>query len=402
MNRKKKSTPSSHAADDHFQKMAGWLKMESEAEAQRMRLRRARSNSRDAEKSGESLLDLAISDHEAGMAGRYMMTFVKRNRELRMPWHRLRVGSPVVVSSEDEHDDSMYHGVVSQRRDDSIQVALEEWPEGHNFRIDMSPDEITRRRQMQALNAVQNATGRLGTLRKIMMGERDPKFQSPRKCDFFTELNEWQKEAVRFSISCSDLSVIHGPPGTGKTTTVVELIRQIVKIEQSVLACAPSNTAADNLLERLVAGNVRVVRLGHPARVAEHLREYSLDMLVENHDNMLIINDMYKEAESLFRQAGRYTRAKPVRGAKQDMRREAKRLKSDARRLERATAKHILDGADVICATTTLDPEILGDRFFDWAIIDEACQSTEPGTWVPMMHAYRVVLAGDHCQLPPT
>ena len=395
-----KNTPLS--ADSHFQQMAHWLKMESEAEAQRMRERRARSNSRNAEKSGESLLDLAISDHETGMAGRYMMTFVKRNRELRMPWHRLRVGSPVVVSTEDADDDTMYHGVVSRRHDDSIQVALEQWPDGQNFRIDMSPDEITRRRQAQALNTVLNATGRLGTLRKIMLGERAPKFQSPRKCEFYSELNPSQQEAVCFSISCSDLAVIHGPPGTGKTTTVVELIRQAVKLDQSVLACAPSNTAADNLLERLVAGGVRVVRLGHPARVAEHLREYALDMLVEDHDNMSIINDMYKEAESLFRQAGRFTRAKPVRGAKQDMRREAKRLKSDARRLERQTARHILDGADVICATTTLDPEVLGDRFFDWAVIDEACQSTEPGTWVPMMCAYRVVLAGDHCQLPPT
>lgn len=374
--------------------------MESAAESQRLSERRLRMNDADAERTGESLLDLAITDGESGLAGRYLMTFVKRNRELRLPWNRLRVGSPVVVSETDTEDN--YQGVVSARRDDWIQIALSEWPEGSHFRVDLSADEITRRRQLAAINKTRFATGRLATLRKVFFGEREPKFQNPVQCEFFTELDASQKSAVEFALTASDVAVIHGPPGTGKTTTVVELIRQAVKLEQSVLAVAPSNTAADNLLERMVDGGLNVVRLGHPARVTERLRDYSLDMLVANDENMDIARDMLKEAEQLFRQAGRHTRSRPKRGAKQDMRREAKELKRGARLMEKQAVQHIIDKADVVCATTTLDSELLGDRVFDYVIIDEACQSTEPGTWLPMLNAYRVILAGDHCQLPPT
>jgi len=387
-------------SEKHFEQLARWIEMESAAEAKRLSERKLRLSDADAERTGQSLLDLAISDGESGLAGRYLMTFVKRNRELRLPWNRLRVGSPVVVSETETGDN--YQGVVSGKRDDWIQVALSEWPEGSMYRIDLAADEITRRRQLAAINQVRFATGRLGTLRKVLLGEREPKFQSSVDCTFFGDLDDSQKAAVEFALTASDVAVIHGPPGTGKTTTVVELIRQAVHREQTVLACAPSNTAADNLLEKMVDAGLNVVRLGHPARVAERLREYSLDLLVENDESMEVARDMLKEAEQLFRQAGRFTRAKPQRGAKQSMRREAKELKRGARLMEKQAIQHIIDKADVVCATTTVDSELLGDRQFDYAVIDEACQSTEPGNWVPILNAYRVILAGDHCQLPPT
>ena len=388
--------------DDHFQRLAHWLDLESAAEAQRLAARRQRTRNADAEKSGESLLDLAIVDQHTGLAGRQLVTFVKRNRTLRMPWHRLRVGSPVILTPLNTVDDELYQGVVSGRQDDSIQVAVAEWPQGESFRLDLSPDEITRKRQKVALFEVKNATGRLGTLRRIILGERPPQFCHAPVTKFFDVLNPSQCEAVEFALSASDLAVIHGPPGTGKTTTVVELIRQAVLREQKVLACAPSNTAVDNLLQRLVAADVNVVRLGHPARVTEDLREHVLDLCVENHDSRPVIEDMLREAENLFRKAGRFTRAKPARGEKQELRREAKRLKSDVRRLEKQAVHHVLDRAEVICSTTSLDTELLGDRQFDLVVIDEACQCTEPAAWVPMLNSYRVVLAGDHCQLPPT
>ncbi len=378
------------------------LAVESQAESQRLLERRKRARKGDAERSGESLLDMAVADHHAGLAGRMLLTFVKRNRTLQLPWHRLRVGSPVVVSPQGAVEPAALQGVVSRRDNDSIQIALADWPDGDSFRIDLSPDEITRQRQMQAIQTVANATGRLSTLRRTIMGEREPKFHHQPITGFFSELNESQQQAVRFALSASDIAVIHGPPGTGKTTTVVEIIRQAVQLGQKVLACAPSNTATDNLLERLAAAQLKVVRLGHPARVTEELRDLSLDHQVESHDHKAIVSDMLREADERLRQANRFTRAKPPRGAKQDLRREAKRLKSDARRLERQAVEHILDSAEVVCTTTTIDAELLGDRRFDLVVVDEACQSTEPGCWVPLLHGYRVILAGDHCQLPPT
>jgi len=145
------------------------------------------------------------------------------------------------------------------------------------------------------------------------------------------------------------------------------------------------------------------VRLGHPARVMADLRAHTLDLLVQEHPDVRLARKLVKEAMGLFRRAGRYTRAKPAPGARQESRQEARNLLADARRLETQAVEHILDTADVLCATTTaLGSEVLGRRRFDLGVIDEACQSTEPGCWVPLLWCDKVVLAGDHCQLPPT
>ena len=381
--------------------------MESEAEAARMVARQKSSNSRNAEKSGETILNLVIEDNQTGLGGRYLMTLSKRGRQTVLPWNRLRVGSPIILSPElsknEESSQLGYQGIVSARTAMSIQVALDQWPAGKLFRLDLSPDEVTRRRQRTAIKWIMSASGRVGQMREILLARKQPRFESQRpECKFLTDLNDSQQAAVRFALAAYDLAIIHGPPGTGKTTTVVELICQAVARGERVLACAPSNTGVDNLLEKLVALNQNVVRLGHPARVHETLREHVLDIMVENHEAMDVIRDMNREAERLLEKAERYTRARPEPGRRQDLRREARDLKSQAKLLERRAVDHILDSADIVLATNTFDEELIGDRRFDLAVIDEACQSTEPGCWIPVLHANRLVLAGDHCQLPPT
>jgi len=393
-------------AQTHFDKLFFWIELEAEAETQRLAERRQRSSGKRAEQSGEALLDLAVEDHQIGLGGRFLLNLVKRNRTLTLPWNRLRVGSPVVLSVEDDPDSESCHGIVSARNQQTIQVAVNEWPDGDRFRLDLSPDEVTRKRQKAALTTVLEARGRLGELRAVLFGKREPRFGKPAATEgqgqIAAHLNESQRLAIEFALTCEDVAILHGPPGTGKTTTVVELIRLAVGREQKVLASAPSNTAADNLLAKLVGANVNAVRIGHPARVDARLHEHTLDSLVENHENMRWVRHLMKDAEQLYRKASRYTRAKPAPGERQEMRREAKQLKFEARKLERQAVDHILDSADVVCATTTFDRETIGERHFDLAVIDEACQSTEPGCWIPLLHADRLVLAGDHCQLPPT
>lgn len=376
--------------------------MESEAESERLARRRRDQSSKHAERSGETLLDLVIDDHRSGLGGRFLLTMVKRNRSLSLPWNRLRVGSPVLLSSTDDPELSPLQAVVSTRNNSRIQIATNDWPEGERFRLDLSADEITRLRQRAAISAARSATGRIGELRRTILGDRDPKFGKHPELQFYGELNDSQQDAVRHALSAEDIAVIHGPPGTGKTTTLIEIIRQAVQQGEKVLATAPSNTAVDNLLEPLVAAGVKVVRVGHPARVVERLRDYSLDVKVEHHENMRWVRELMQEAEKLFRKIGKYTRAKPARGARQEMRQEAKRLRHEARQLERQAVKNVLDQSDVVCATTTFDTDVLTDWHFDTAIIDEACQSTEPGCWQPVLFADRLVLAGDHRQLPPT
>jgi superfamily I DNA and/or RNA helicase len=402
------SPPDSDDTGGHFERFVRLLELESRAEDQEAIERGRRLSSTDAERMGTSLVDLVITDEETGLGGRHLLQLAKRNRSL-LPWTRLGVGSPVMLSPDTGRDTTGHRGVVYERTQGSLCVALrsmwEDLAEHEKWRLDLSSDEVAVQRQRAALQLARSARGqRLAELRDVLLGRRPPEFD--REHDepaLNSQLNDAQREAVRFALTARDVALIHGPPGTGKTTAVVELIRRAIRRGEKVLACAPSNLAVDNIFERLLAAGERAVRLGHPARVMADLRAHTLDLLVEDHPDVRLAHKLVKEAMGLFRKAGRYTRAKPLPGARQETRQEARSLLADARRLEAQAVEHILDTADVLCATTTgLDSELLGARRFDLGVIDEACQSTEPGCWVPLQWCNRVVLAGDHCQLPPT
>jgi len=393
--------------EDHFQRLTRLLEQESQTEAHEALQRSRRLSPAEAERTGTSLVNLVIADEDTGLGGRHLLMLVKRHR-LPLPWTRLDVGSPVVLSPGAAKGGDGHRGVIFQRAEGSVRVALNTAPEDmdhETWRLDLSNDEVAVQRQRSALQrAAMDRGDRLAELRDILLGRQNPAFrpETPEPA-FDPGLNAVQQEAVRFALSARDVALIHGPPGTGKTTVVVELIRRAVARGEKVLACAPSNLAIDNILERLLAAGQRAVRLGHPARVMPELRARSLDLLVEEHHDVRLARKLVKEAMGLFRAAGRYTRARPAPGARQETRQEARSLLADARRLEAQAVEHILDTADVLCATTTgLDSELLGTRRFDLAVIDEACQSTEPGCWIPLLRCDRVVLAGDHCQLPPT
>lgn len=387
--------------DSYFDRLGRWLEMEGEAERERLADRRRKKRSGNPEKTGETLVNLKLVDQQTGLAGRQLIDLAKPASDS-LPMNRLKVGSPIVLSNDEQPDSSGVPGVVSRRTPTTIQVAVDQWPDAKRYRIDLSPDERTRLRQQAAMARARMATGASGRLRDVLLGLQEARFDDLPQLDFATHLNPPQEEAVRFAMASEDLAVIHGPPGTGKTTTVAEVIYQAVRDGAKVLACAASNTAVDNLLERLVGLMPSVIRVGHPARVFEALRGHTLDELVEADEGTALVRDMYREAESLMRSAQRQTRSRQAHRRRGDLFAEAKSLKQQARMLERHLVQQVLSSADVVCTTLTIDEELLGDRHFDLVVIDEACQCTEPAIWQAVLRANRVVLAGDHCQLPPT
>lgn len=389
----------------YFQRLGRLLDLEATAEKEQF-LERQQSQSAHAEKSGLTLVNLTLRDEATALAGRVVITLGKRNEQQELPWHMLSLGTPVLLTAVDENE--AWRGIVSDRDRFTIKVALDEYPETADsrplFRLDKATDEVARRRIQRALDDAQrDRTTRFNNLRDVLLGIERPRFASQPPNLIAPHLNETQCQAVTLALRAEDIAIIHGPPGTGKTTAVAEFIRQAVQQGQIVLACAPSNLAVDNIVERLLTTGEKVVRLGHPARVLPELRETTLDIQVENHSSAQLARKMHREAHSLFAKAGRWTRAKPAPGERQAMRAEAKSLIAEARELEKTAVSRILDQADVICATTTgISYSILGERTFDVCIIDEAGQATEAEIWGPILRADKVVLAGDHQQLPPT
>lgn len=385
----------------YFDTLGVWLELEAQAERDRLARRRQTRRQDDIERSGETLIRMQLSDHQTGLAGRWLLDFCKPAGQS-LPMNRLKVGSPVVVSNQDDPSDSGVAGVVSRRKAALIQVATEQWPDGKTFRIDLSPDETTRRRQLAAMAKTRLASGRTKNLRDVLLGDRPLRFGEEPDPDFFTSLNPPQENAVRFALSAKDVAVIHGPPGTGKTTTLAEFIYQAVQGGQRVLACAASNTAVDNLLERLVAMMPSVVRVGHPARVFESLRGHTLDELVDADPTTQVVQEMRREVQDMMREANRDFRGRDGYRRRREIIAEASQLRAQIRGLEKSVIRAVLDAADVVCTTTTIDDDLLGDRMFDTVVIDEACQATIPSIWQAVLRADRLVLAGDHQQLPPT
>ena len=404
------TTQTIEAHFSHFQRL---LALEAEAEKEIAIREAQRFVSSEAEASGMLLHTLVIREEDSGFGGRTILTLGKRNQNLSLPWTRLNVGTPILLyeegSNAKKEERQSWRGIVTRLHRDTVQIAIDTWldteSDAPTFRLEKAGDEISRQRMRQAMDmegAARNS--RLADLRDILLGLSPPCYQTTSYfAPYNNELNPSQLEAVRFALSAEDLAILHGPPGTGKTTTLVELIRQLVHRGQRVLAVAPSHMGVDNLLEQLLTSGEKALRLGHPARMLPGNRSVSLDEQVENHPEMKLVQKLMREARQLYGQADRYTRAKPEPGSRKELRLEAKQLNAEARKIERQILERILENAQVVCATATgLDDSMLKGLHFDWCIFDEASQGIEPAVWIPLQYADRLVLAGDPFQLPPT
>ena len=256
-------------------------------------------------------------------------------------------------------------------------------------------DETTYRLMFEALDRVINAKGnRLAYLRDL--------FASRQKAETFSFdpirfpwLNPAQEQAVNNVLRAKDVAIVHGPPGTGKTTTLVEAIYETLRRENQVLVCAQSNMAVDWISERLVDRGVNVLRIGNPTKVNDKMLSFTYERRFADHPD-------YPQLWSI-REAIRKLRQNRKRRRDESYHQKIERLKSRATELEIRINAELFGEARVIASTLAGSAShLLAGQKFGTLFIDEAAQALEPACWIAIRRASRVVLAGDHCQLPPT
>ena len=262
-----------------------------------------------------------------------------------------------------------------------------------NLGVQLSFDETSYRLMMEALDRVIKGKGRLGYLRDLFYSRQKPEtFVFPPM--HFPYLNATQEEAVNKVLRAKDVAIVHGPPGTGKTTTLVEAIREALMRENQVLVCAQSNMAVDWISEKLVDRGINVLRIGNPTRVNDKMLSFTYERRFEGHPD-------YPQLWAL-RKAIRELRAHRKRGDEK-YHQKLESLKSRATELEIRINNELFGEARVIASTLTGSANrLLDGQKFGTLFIDEAAQALEAACWIPMRRVSRVILAGDHCQLPPT
>ncbi|CZR50776.1 probable DNA-binding protein SMUBP-2 [Phialocephala subalpina] len=319
--------------------------------------------------------------------------------------HGIRTGDIVLVSEQPagsakkrevkDLEAKGSRGVVTRAQKTGVWVALDnEEDDGVTGSKRLMNQTMTRMQKMKEDEYSSFLRTLFGLSSPSPVGDLDEKIEW-----IDPSLNDSQKDAIKFALASREAALIHGPPGTGKTHTLIELILQMLKQSLRVLVCGPSNISVDNIVERLAPHKIPIVRLGHPARLLPSVVNHSLDVLTQTSDAAAIVKDVRKEMD--MKQAS-------IRKTKSGRERKAiygdlKELRKEFREREKKCIGTLIGGSKVVLATLHGAGGFqLKDSAFDVVIIDEASQALEAQCWVPLLRASKVVLAGDHLQLPPT
>lgn len=406
----------SDEAEAALERLSGLWRRERDAAREAYRNERDLLDFSERVRRGLALCNLVLDDVDATAGGRVLLWFKTEPGTL-LSDTRIGTGDPVLLWAGDPEGDRREQGVVARVQQNRLAVAATaeyaDFIEHAPVNLDREAPEVTFTRGQQAIARFAGAErgSALERLREVLFGERTPEFAAGKRADadapqafLDAALDATQQQAVLHALAARDVALIHGPPGTGKTRTLVEVVRQAVARGERVLVTAPSNTAVDNLGERLSQLGVSVVRLGHPARVSKALEARTLDALIEASEARARARRWMTEATAIRRRVDRRRARERLsyREAREQLL-EARNLVRDARKALDAERDVQLARADVVCATAAgVEVSALGGRSFDLVVLDEATQAPTPIALAALGRSPRAVLAGDPQQLPPT
>lgn len=362
---------------------------------------------------GIALAHLRIVDEQSAPGDRVRVR-VAVPEQIDLDNLRLAPGEPVRLWAEQPDETSAVRGVFERREEQSLWLMLDRPVEelDRDYALDPEAPELTFDRGDAALAKARAAVASsdLARVREVASLQRPAKLLAPITwTPLDADLDELQRDAVDCGLRSGDISLVWGPPGTGKTRTLVEVIRQRVARGERVLCAAPSNTAVDNLGVRLADAGVRAVRLGHPARISPALASLTVDAQIADDGAYDLAREWRDRARAIRKQAQSTSIGKGTREDVARQRAEVRALWSEARSLDRDAAREInnaeraiIDRAQVVLATCVgCDHPMLGDARFDCVVVDEATQAPDPLLFIALGRAKVAVLAGDPNQLGP-
>lgn len=396
---------------DYFKDLAALLQLELIHDRDQHELLLSERSTNERKVLGLSWYPIQIIDSELGRGDYLQVTFSKTNDFEN--GHKFRFGMPISLFSNHNPLENRIQGTITFVNQQQMRVSfrteeLPEWSRKGKLGIDLLFDENSYR-EMNA--ALQEAESRIhdpekGKLIRKLIGLEPLTHTSDKNCFEDAMLNTSQNLAVSQILAEGDLNILHGPPGTGKTTTLVKAIAALVERTGSqLLIVAPSNTAVDVLTERLDHMGINVLRVGNPVRVSDSLLELTLDEKVGKHPAYREVKALEKQARAYTDMAHKYKRnfGRAEYEQRKALLNEARKIRKDIDRIQDYVIEDVLNTAQVIAATLVgANQSYVRDRHYQIVIVDEAAQALEPACWIPILKADRLILAGDHCQLPPT
>ena len=284
-----------------------------------------------------------------------------------------------------------------------------DWIEDDGVGIKLAPDTRTTEIIKKVLNELENDKSLFKLFEKLHDDKSTKIEQASLKnitVHFENQrLNESQQQAVKAILQHDQLTIVHGPPGTGKTTTLIEAIVQLIKNDEKVLVSAPSNTAVDNIAKGLIQQGIRVLRVGNASKADETIYSHTPEGRLANSQQQKEIKQLKIRAEEFRRMALKYKRSfgKAEREQRQLLFKEVKNIRNEIKRIQHYNEEKLFEEAEVIAGTPIGIYDAGIDHFhFPILILDEAGQCIEPLAWCIFPFADKIVLAGDHWQLPPT
>lgn len=390
-------------ADTRLNALRRAVELEHEEERRRFQERQATLSRKERIRRGVAADHLEPVDESWGFGGRYVLT-------LDGPVSNAFSQGSVVELRPMRDEEPTARAIVVRRRDRELTLAFDRSPPsftttGRSF-IELAPNDVSLARNLANIDAVKRMESGVARRRRDAWFGDDAPRSSAVAVESSAPLNAEQLEALANARAARDFYVIHGPPGTGKSTVLTAVMGEEVAAGSKILATAASNSAVDHLLELALGAGLKGVRIGHPGRVAERLRRHTLDEQLAEHPERDVLNAMRDEAAELMgvsRRQRKQGRSRNNYGKASEARRDAKQLFRQATERERLLARSIIDDADVVAATlSAASGALLQDRIFDLCVLDEATQATEPAALAALIRGHRVILAGDHQQLPPT